>query len=102
MDPVRVKVLEDRIKDDNFEAWSTIFTTIGPYKFFLDPQSMQFSARFGGGNVAMDPLADYLWMASLVFSRWDPDTLGGQLSGRIRAFHKRVLERTSTGSMPGM
>jgi hypothetical protein len=102
MDPVRVKVLAEISAKDNFDSWSTIFTTIGPYKFYLDPQSVQFSARFGGGRAAMDPLAtNYLWIARLVFSRWDHDTLGGQLSGGIRAVHNDV-QRGPIGSIPAI
>jgi hypothetical protein len=55
MDPVRVRVLAEKMAKDNFDSWATIFSSIGPYNFYLDPQSVHFSARFGGGSAMTRP-----------------------------------------------
>jgi hypothetical protein len=89
-DLVRLKVLAENAKG-NFATWSDIFTNIAPYHFYLDPPSVQFSAGFSDGS-AMERPANYWWAASLVFSHWDADTLGGQLSGDIAAIHESVLQ----------
>lgn len=90
LDPVRARALRE-LSATSFESWRVIFTSIGLFDFFLERQSVNFSARFSDGS-ALDSPANYLWYANLRFSRWDPDALGGQLSGAVGAVHKSVLQ----------
>lgn len=90
MDPIRAQVLMANFAT-NFDSWATIYTNIASYGFTLDQQTLIFTDAFGEGGT-MDPPANYLWGASLVFSRWDADVLGGRLDGSIGALHKSTLQ----------
>jgi hypothetical protein len=90
MDPLRLWVLTEN-EATHFDSGAAIFTNNAVSTLSLDPQSLTFTARFGDGST-MDPPANYLWEASLVFSRWDPDALGGQLIGTMSAQHKSTAQ----------
>ncbi len=90
IDPIRTRVLNENLAMGVFDTWATIYTNFTVYTFRLAPHSLQFTAQFGG-NYAMDPPAHYAWEASLVFSRWDADALGGQLLGAVGCMHKSKI-----------
>jgi hypothetical protein len=98
VDPVRLKVLDEN-KAKNFDSWSMIHISICTYGLDFDPGKLVFTAVFGGG-ATMEPAANYIWGATLVFSHWDADTLCGRLNGAVGALHKSMLQ-TQAGTVYG-
>jgi hypothetical protein len=89
VDPVRLRVLNENWAK-SFEVWATLHISVCTYGLDFDPGKLVFTAVFGGG-ATMEPAANYIWGASLVFSHWDADTLCGRLDGAIGALHKSTL-----------
>jgi hypothetical protein len=89
LDEVRARVLQE-VEKNEWGAWPAFFKMTAEYDFGLIAQSLQLRANFGSSG-AMDLPSNYYWTVNLVFSRWDPDTLGGQVSGAIYATHFDVL-----------
>ncbi|MDG3005649.1 hypothetical protein [Paludisphaera mucosa] len=88
IDPIRLRVLTEMLMT-NLKSWSENYTNIGSYDCRLDPGSLVFTAKFGGG-ATMDTPKNYLWGASLAFSHWDVDALCGRLNGAVGALHKSM------------
>jgi len=95
VDPVRARVLKEV---DLGKTWAPIFTNIGVYDFALAAHGLHLNANFGSSGT-MDKPTNYSWSVHLEFSRWDADTLGGQVSGSIHAIHQDMLRATGKAVM---